>query len=82
MSAPTFRTLLVALYRHGASTPAQKEGAREAQCDEAREELRRIKADDPERKEKAQKVVARLHLAAERLEAALLAFEAKKFGSA
>ena len=54
----------------------------EAQCDEAREELRRIRADDPERKAKVQKVVARLHLGAERLEAALLAFEAKKFGSA
>jgi hypothetical protein len=54
----------------------------EAQCDEAREELRRIGADDPERKAKEQKVVARLQLAAARLEAALSAFEAKKFGNA
>jgi hypothetical protein len=54
----------------------------EAQFNEAREELRRIRADDPERKAKAQKVVARLHLAAKRLEAALSAFETQKSGNA
>jgi hypothetical protein len=71
MSVENFDDLIEALRRET-----------EAQCHEAREELRRIRADDPERKAKAQKVVARLHLAAERLEAALSAFEAKKSGNA
>jgi hypothetical protein len=71
MSVENFDDLMEALRREA-----------EAQCDEAREELRRIGADDPERKAKEQKIVARLHLAAERLEAALSAFEAQKSGNA